>query len=468
MDIKKKTLAKNTLIILLGKFCTQFISFFLVPLYTRYLLTEEYGFVDLVTTYISLFVPVISLQIEMAVFRYLLDNRDNIENQNKIISTSLLFVSAIAFVSGSAVAFFATVRNIQYFGLICCCIVVNIFSSVFLQIARGLGNTSKFAIACCISGITNVVLNLVTIVILHLNVAGMLASLCLSNLFATIYLFVSLSLHKKIKTKYFNKTDLSEMLRYSIPLIPNSISWWIINASDRTIISYFLGISFNGIFAVAHKFSNLFNGIFNIVSITWTESVSLYIKNDDSDKFFSETMDLIFKLFCFICLAIVVLMPFVFNFIIGESYHEAYYHIPILMYAMLFNVFSSTFSAFYIALKRTKELMWTTIVSAVVNVVINLSLISTIGLYAASISTLVSYFLLALFRYIRVKKIKKIWINWRFMILFSLLSFVCLYSYYFGNIYVKVVSLLLAFIFAFIIFFPQMKIITRKFKKKFC
>lgn len=100
-------------------------------------------------------------------------------------------------------------------------------------------------------------------------------------------------------------------------------------------------------------------------------------------------------------------MPFAFNIIIGKGYSEAYYHVPILMYAMLCNIFSSTFSAFYIALKRTKELMWTTVVSAIVNVVINLTLINTVGLYAASISTFVAYFLLALFRYIRVRKIKK-------------------------------------------------------------
>lgn len=468
MDIKKKALAKNTLIILLGKFCTQFISFFLVPLYTRFLLTEEYGFVDLVTTYIALFVPVVSLQIEMAVFRYLLDNRDNAENQNKIISTTLLFVSTIAFVSSLVFALFAATCKIQYFGLICCCIVVNIFSSVFLQIARGVGSTPKFAIACCISGISNVILNLVTIVILHLNAVGMLTSLCLSNLLAAIYLFISLGLYKKIKIKHFNKTDLSEMLKYSVPLIPNSISWWIINASDRTIISYFLGVSFNGIFAVAHKFSNLFNGVFNIVSITWTESVSLYIKNDDSDKFFSETMDIIFKVFCILCLTIVVMMPFAFNIIIGKGYYEAYYHIPILMYAMLCNIFSSTFSAFYIALKRTKELMWTTVISAIVNVAINLALINTVGLYAASISTFVAYFLLALFRYIRVRKIKKFRIDYKFLLLFLLISSVCLFAYYSDNLIFKLFVVLLTVVFTFITFYPQLNKVKKMIVKKNC
>lgn len=225
MDAKKKGMAKNTLIIFLGKFCTQFISFFLVPLYTRYLLTEEYGFVDLVTTYISLFVPVISLQIEMAVFRYLLDNRDNKENQNKIISTTFFFISVIASIASVLFVLISSKFNIQYSGYICCCIVINIFSGTFLQIARGLGNTIKFTVACCISGITNVLLNLITIVILHMNAEGMILSLFLSNLLAVIYLFKSLNLYSKIKLKLFNVEHLKEMLKYSAPLIPNSISW---------------------------------------------------------------------------------------------------------------------------------------------------------------------------------------------------------------------------------------------------
>ena len=70
---KKKQLAKNTIIIFIGKVCTQLISFFLLPLYTGYLKTSEYGIVDLITTYITLLVPIITLELEMSIFRYLVE-----------------------------------------------------------------------------------------------------------------------------------------------------------------------------------------------------------------------------------------------------------------------------------------------------------------------------------------------------------------------------------------------------------
>ena len=58
---KKSALMKNTMIIFCGKVCTQLISFFLLPLYTGYLSTGDYGVVDLITTYVTLLVPIISL-----------------------------------------------------------------------------------------------------------------------------------------------------------------------------------------------------------------------------------------------------------------------------------------------------------------------------------------------------------------------------------------------------------------------
>ena len=57
---KKKELAKNTFIIFIGRFCTQFVTFLLIPIYTRYLLTSDYGYVDLVQS-CFIMVPIIIL-----------------------------------------------------------------------------------------------------------------------------------------------------------------------------------------------------------------------------------------------------------------------------------------------------------------------------------------------------------------------------------------------------------------------
>ena len=438
MDNQKKSLVKNTVIIFLGKFCTQFISFFLVPLYTRCLNTEEFGCVDLITTYMTLLVPVILLQIENAVFRFLLEERAREEKKKEIISNVCVFAFAsfLLFCLGmSLVAYFVEIR---YFSYIIASAFALMLSSVLLQIVRGMGNTIQYAVGSIISGVSNVILNIITIILFGMGAKGILFSLAISNLLGSIYLACSVKLLKYVDFRLLNMSVLKEMLSYSTPLIPNGISWWTINASDRTLISLFIGVAANGIYAVANKFSNLFNGLFNILSITWTESVCVNINSADSERYFDEMVSLIFKLFSFVCLAIICAMPFAFNILIGPHYFEAYYHIPILMIAIFFNVMSSTFSAFFIALKKTEEMMWSTIASAIINVLINLLFIKKFGLYAASVSTLVAYFVMAVYRYARIRKYVNFRLSMRLILKTVVMAGISLYTYYCGSFGIRV------------------------------
>ena len=96
---KKKQLAKNTIIIFFGRVSTQLISFFLLPLYTSYLATKEYGLVDLIQTYVTLLVPIITLELEMSIFRYLIDSRSDDKSTKKLISNNffVLTISLLIF-----------------------------------------------------------------------------------------------------------------------------------------------------------------------------------------------------------------------------------------------------------------------------------------------------------------------------------------------------------------------------------
>ena len=89
---KEKKLIKNTFIVSIGKICTSFITFLLLPLYTYKLSTAEYGIVDLLNTLVSLLLPVVTFQIERATFRQLIDSRNNNENTEEVITTSIVFI----------------------------------------------------------------------------------------------------------------------------------------------------------------------------------------------------------------------------------------------------------------------------------------------------------------------------------------------------------------------------------------
>lgn len=447
---KKKELVKNTVIIFLGKISTQFISFFLLPLYTRFLSTSAYGTVDLITTYVSLFVPVITIEQEMATFRYLIDARNSDKEKKNIITTSILNVLKLLLLF--IIVYFIIVYffKFKYAYFILANIIVCIFSNLFLQIARGLGENIHYSIASFITGLTTIVLNIIFIVFLKFQVEGMLLSVILANTFCVIYLFFVLKIYKYISFKS-DKNLRKQMIKYSLPLVPNGISWWIVTASDRTIISTFLGVAANGIYAVANKFPTIINSLFSIFTMSWTESASLHIDDDDRDKFFSDITNTVLRLFSCLCIGLIACMPFAFPLLVDAKFSDAYMYIPIFLIGVLCNCIIGVYSAIYIAKKKTKQIASTSIMSAVINVVLNLLLIKVLGLYAACISTSIAYFAMMIYRHIDLKKYVHIIYQKRMILLTIVVFAISIICYYINNIYLNIISLIVVIIYSIIV-----------------
>ena len=447
---KKKELVKNTVIIFLGKVSTQFISFFLLRLYTRFLSTSAYGTVDLITTYVSLFVPVITIEQEMATFRYLIDARNSDKEKKNIITTSILNVLKLLILF--IIVYFIIVYffKFKYAYFILANIIVCIFSNLFLQIARGLGENIHYSIASFITGLTTIILNIIFIVFLKFQVEGMLLSVILANTFCVLYLFFVLKIYKYISFKS-DKNLKKQMIKYSLPLVPNGISWWVVTASDRTIISTFLGVAANGIYAVANKFPTIINSLFSIFTMSWTESASLHIDDDDRDKFFSDITNTVLRLFSCLCIGLIACMPFAFPLLVDAKFSDAYMYIPIFLIGVLCNCIIGVYSAIYIAKKKTKQIASTSIMSAVINVVLNLLLIKVLGLYAACISTSIAYFAMMIYRHIDLKKYVHIIYQKRMILLTIVMFAISIICYYINNIYLNIISLIVVIIYSIIV-----------------
>lgn len=401
---KGKELAKNTAIITIGKLCTQFLSFLLLPLYTAVLTTSEYGTVDLLMTIQQLLVYICFLQIEQSLFRFLIDSRKDEDQVEKIISSCTIFSLVQCVFLLICFCFIDFIFHVDYIYYLYFYVVVVIFSSENLQIARGLGKNSVYAVGSFISAISSIIFNIIFLVLLKTGIQGMLLSYILGNLICGVYIFIKLRVFSYLKFKKFNKDAINEYLKYSIPLVPNAISWWIMNASDRLIVGTFLGTSATGILTVAHKFPSAYSLFFTSFNLSWTESASLHINDDDVERFFSVVINRVFNLFFSIGLMIIAVLPFLFKYFVNENFFDAYYQVPIYMGASIAQVFLGLYSVVYIALKKTKEISKSTVVSAMINIVFNILFIKYIGLYAASLSSLFAFCIVAVWRYFDLKK----------------------------------------------------------------
>lgn len=447
---KKKELMKNTIIIFCGKVCTQLISFFLLPLYTGYLATKDYGIVDLITTYVTLLVPIITLELEMSIFRYLVDSRGREKETKKLMSNNF-YVLLIALLVFSILYIVVTsFWKFDFRWLILIDIIICTFSGNFLQISRGMGRTLDYSISCLITGAFTIVSNIFLIAVLRLGAVGMITSMALANGLGALYLFVRLKLYKLINFKLVDKKLIKEMYRYSIPLVPNGISWWIVNVSDRSIISFVLGTASNGLYAVSNKFPTILSSLLGVFNLSWSESAALHINSPDRDEFFSDISNTVTKLFTCLGVGMIACMPFVFPLLINSKYNGAFNQIPILVLGSVFNVVVCLYSAVYIAKKMTKQVASVSIIGAIINIIVNVLFIKKIGLYAASISTAVSYFVMMVYRHIDLKKYVKIKYESGLIIKTVLIFTFSIILYYQKNMILNIINLIVVVIYAFI------------------
>ena len=466
---KKKQLAKNTIIILFGRVCTQLISFFLLPLYTSYLTTKDYGLVDLIQTYVTLLVPIITLELEMSIFRYLIDSRSDDKNTKKLISNNFYVLGISLFIFSILYILVTCFITLPFRWLILVDIIVCVLSGNFLQVARGFGKTVDYSVSCILTGLTTVISNIILICHFKMGAEGMIISMALANFICSLYLFIRLKLWNKISFKLVDKKLLKDMFKYSIPLIPNGVSWWIVNVSDRTIIKILLNTGANGIYAVSNKFPTIISSLTGVFNLSWSESAALHVNSPDRDEFFSDVFNTIMKLFTAMGVGMIACMPFVFPLLINSKFNDAYNYIPYLVLGSVFNVAICLYSQVYLAKKLSKQVASTAILGAIINIAINVVFIKSIGLYAAAISTAISYFVMMVYRHIDLKKYVSIKVEKKLIIYTILIFSFSIILYYQNNLILNIINLVVVCLYAFLLnrkfLFKSLKTVTSKIKR---
>lgn len=463
---RNKELVKNTIIIAIGRIFTQFISFLLLPVYTHYLSTAEYGTFDVIITCTGLIAPILSLQLERAIFRFLVDARNDKQLQEKVLSTTFVTIIPPIILTLAVMPILGLAFNLAYWQYIALIIVSAIISNIALQIPRGLGNNIHYSVGSMVVGITNGLISIVSVVFLHSGIIGILIANIVAHCAGVIYIFIATKMYKQIKFSRRDKKTLKELLRFSIPMIPNDICYWVISISDRILIFMFLGDAANGIYAASVKFPTLLVTVYNMFNLSWMETVSAHINDVDAKQYLSKTYNTIVKLFAFICMLAIAVTPFIFNIVVGENFAESYQYIAVLIFGAFFNIIVGMLGSIYIGYKKTKEMAKTTMMAAIINIITNLAFIKFIGIWAAVFSTLAAYGIVTFLRLISIQKTVKIKTD-RKMFAFILVLFVINILLYAQNNRVLDIVNLVAVLGLFVLFnHGSIKIILKTIKKR--
>lgn len=405
---REKELVKNTLILSIGSFLPKFTGLVTIPIITGFLTKVEYGTYDLITTLVALLLPVVTLQIQSAAFRFLIDCRDNEEEKKKVISNIYLFIVPISLFALAILYLVLYKIDTQIRILIALYFFVDIFLSATQQIIRGLSNNKLFSISSVIQSIGNMILVVLTVLIGGQGLRGVLISYITATSIGILFLFLRGKIINEIDFRLHSSTTIKRMLGYSWPMIPNTLSNWVLSASDRLVLTAFMGLEAVAIYGAANKIPALLGIVQGTFAFAWQENASLALSDDDVEKYYSNMFDRIFCIVAGIMSLLIGATPVLFSIFIQGDYSEAYSQLPILTMGVFFSTISAFMGGIYVAHKRTKNVGITTMIAALINLLIDFMLVRKIGIYAASISTLVSYALLTIYRMYDVKKFQKI------------------------------------------------------------
>ena len=409
---KYKYLAKNISLLALSNFATKTLSFFLVPLYTMVLSTTDYGIYDLFYTTIGVLLPILTLNIQEGVLRYALD-KDFDKDAVVTVGFRYLLIGTLIIGAGLTIndIFSINIFLKQYEIYFLLIFIVQALSGMVTFYTRGIGHISDLSITSVITAIVTITLNIVFLLVFEWGLVGYFLANILGPLAQCVYLIFRGRMLQRTHWLKPYSIESKLLILYSLPLIANSLAWWVNNSSDRYIVIFFCGIAANGIYSVASKIPSILAVFQSIFSQAWTLSAVQDFDSEDSQGFFANTYKGYNFLMTIICSLLIVLDKPLASFLYAKDFYIAWQYVPWLTMAILFGSMAGYIGGIFVAVKNSKIFASSTLIGAAINVILNFLLVPIIGPLGAAISTTICYAAVWIIRLIQSRKYIKMRIN---------------------------------------------------------
>ncbi len=404
MENKYKKLGKNTLWFILGNFGQKVLTFIFVPFYTNILTTEEYGTADLIVTIVTMLWPLVTLLIDEAVLRFLLDKDSKKET---IISVGFA-VNAIGLLltillSPIILMFDALKKYYWAFIFYFCAYIIYSFLS---YASRGLEKVREYSIGGIINTGCTVLFTIVFLIVFKFGIDGYLFGYTMGMFFSSAFLMKTTCIYKYISVVNIKKcSDIKPMFKYALPMIPNSISWWVSNSLDKMFVIYYCGIAANGVYAVSYKIPSLIIVVSNLFISAWQISAVENYKDKKSKEFYSNIYNYYFIFNAVLVAGMIWFNKVLAKLLFAKDFYEAFHFVPVLLLGILFHNMAGFFGTIYTSFKKTSMLFYSTLIAALFNILLNALLIPKYDVQGAAVATCISYYICYFIRLINSRKL---------------------------------------------------------------
>lgn len=408
MDKRITKLLGNTSIFAIGSLSSKLLVFLLLPIYTNVLTTSQYGEIDLFTTSLAICIPLLSLSIFDAVFRWLLDKE---ADKVKIISSGFVVSSLSIFIAAAAIliGMFANLPELIIFSVAS---VLSVFQSLMMNIARGFEKVQLYVSAGLINTFSSALITILGLLFFKMGQLSYYLGIIAGLMISIVILAFKLKIWQYIKFNLDSIRVCRNLLMYSVPLIPNAISWWLTTSVNRYFIIMFLGINANGLFSVSTKIPAIMTMIFSVFSQAWQISSVQNYESQDKSAFYSTVLNRMTSLQLSLATAILALMPIISRTFIGEDFYSSWKYVPLLLLSVIFSNLSSFVGTTYIAAKSTMGLLKTTMIGGVLNIALNLIFVPIIGIYGACLCGVIAFLSMFLIRVKNTSAFVNLSVDW--------------------------------------------------------
>lgn len=466
-----KNFLKHSSIYAIGNIINRIGAFLLLPVYTNFLTLGEYGALELIYSTQAIIASLLSMGFAHSTLRFYFEYDEEKEKQ-KVISTIFLGAFIISVIGVLLVSPFSKFLSqfvfdddskVSYFYVVYVILVFEISFQIQLAYLRAKLYSIQYVVVSLIKFLIQVTFNSIAVIVFKAGIMGILLGNLLSIIFCWVFLSYLLIKENGIK---FDFEKLKIIWKYAFPLLLSTIGAIILNNVDKYLLKYFVSLEAVGIYGLALKLTIVMKELY---AEPFNKNFSPYrfsiMKKPDRDPIISKITSYFIMGYLLLGLGIIFFMKDILQIMSKEEYWAAVSLIPILVLAHIFNGLNYIFQTGILYSKKTKYLFYTSTLSGVLAIILNVILIKMFKDMGAALSQLLIAAIIMMITYHISQKTHFIRYDIKILIKLLALFGVAIGMYYYmpsvENIYVGI-SLKLLILFLFILSLLGFKIIRKE------
>lgn len=416
--IARKTIS-HTSIYTLGMILRNLASFVMLPIYTRYLTTEDYGILELLSMLIDFVGILLGLRLSQGIFKYYYDTDDEV-SRGKIISNSMLLAIGLNVMGVLLIYIFSEPISRLVFGSAEYQLFVILFSLVLIlqsvqEIAlvyiKAQQRPWLYVSVSIIRLVIVLSLNIYFVVYKDMHVAGVIYSALIGGTVISLWMLWYTFKNSGI---YLNQDIIKRLTQFSFPLMLAGLAGFYITFGDRYFLRVFNGLGEVGVYSLGYKFG------FMLLQFTWapfqniwdTQRYEIYHHDGNRKKIFQDVFILISIFMILVALCIALFVKDVLIIMSAPEFHAAYKVVPLILMAYLLQAWTA-YSNFGIMLaEKTYQITYGSIAAVLVISLGYFFLIPVYGAMGAAFSAVVAFLARLLWIYFQAKRLYDMELPW--------------------------------------------------------